>query len=176
MWMPVRGYEGVYEVSSCGDIRRVSSGRILKTTINTHGRPQLSLCKNNIIKQCSVQTIVCEAFHGPRPHGYEVAHWDGDRLNNNAENLRWATHAENEADKWRHGTAATGLRNGKHTMPERIPRGEAAGNSKLLNSSVARIREMWAQGGKTSRDIAAMFGVTKGTVLDIVHRKTWRHL
>jgi len=53
-----------------------------------------------------IHQAVCRAFHGPRPSGlYEVAHIDGDKLNNKAENLRWATKKENEADKKIHGTA-----------------------------------------------------------------------
>ncbi len=50
-----------------------------------------------------VHTLVCEAFHGPRPTPkHQVAHGDGDRLNNRASNLRWATPKENGADRIRH--------------------------------------------------------------------------
>lgn len=48
--------------------------------------------------------LVCTAFHGPRPEGKEVAHEDGDPLNNRADNLSWKTHAENQLDIRRHGT------------------------------------------------------------------------
>jgi hypothetical protein len=48
--------------------------------------------------------LVCEAYHGPAPSPiHHAAHWDGDKENNSASNLRWATPQENEADKVRHG-------------------------------------------------------------------------
>lgn len=58
----------------------------------------------------SVHILVCEAFHGPRRLGLEVAHNDGNRLNASATNLRWATRLANIADKWLHGTMPGGGR------------------------------------------------------------------
>lgn len=64
--------------------------------------------------------LVCEAFHGPEPQpGMDAAHNDGDRRNNHANNLRWATRAENIADQWSHGThwrqrGGKGMRLGLH--------------------------------------------------------------
>ena len=42
-----------------------------------------------------VAPLVCEAFHGPRPDGYDCMHLDGDSLNNKANNLAWGTREEN---------------------------------------------------------------------------------
>ena len=39
--------------------------------------------------------LVCTAFHGPRPEGYECDHINGNKLDWNADNLRWVTRAEN---------------------------------------------------------------------------------
>ena len=52
-----------------------------------------------------VHRFVCMAFHGVPHVGKEVAHLDGNRLNNNPANLAWVTHAENEKHKQIHGTA-----------------------------------------------------------------------
>jgi hypothetical protein len=52
-----------------------------------------------------VHVLVCEAFIGPRPDGLEVRHLDGVPANNTLGNLCYGTHAENEQDKERHGTA-----------------------------------------------------------------------
>lgn len=40
-------------------------------------------------------TLVCTAFHGPRPDGYECDHLNGNHLDWSAENLQWVTPAEN---------------------------------------------------------------------------------
>src|SRR3546814_16009402 len=68
-----------------------------------------------------------EAFVGPRPDGMEVAHNDGDPLNNRLENLRYATPAENTDDKLKHGT---------------LLRGNAVGTAKLTVGDVRFIRQM----------------------------------
>ena len=39
--------------------------------------------------------LVCTAFHGPRPEGYECDHINGNNLDWSADNLRWVTRAEN---------------------------------------------------------------------------------
>jgi len=51
-----------------------------------------------------VHRLVLETFVGPRPHGMEARHLDGDRTNNRVENLRWGTRKENVADAIKHGT------------------------------------------------------------------------
>ena len=39
--------------------------------------------------------LVCTAFHGERPEGYECDHINGSKLDWSADNLRWVTRAEN---------------------------------------------------------------------------------
>jgi transposase-like protein len=58
-----------------------------------------------------VHHLVLAALLRPRPAGYQAAHGDGNKLNNTAANLRWATPKENNADKLRHGTALLGTKN-----------------------------------------------------------------
>lgn len=49
-WKPVEGYEGVYEVSDHGKVRRVKSGRILKSYPDKDGYYLVRLSKNNVAK------------------------------------------------------------------------------------------------------------------------------
>ena len=39
--------------------------------------------------------LVCTAFHGPRPEGYECDHINGNNLDWSADNVRWVTKMEN---------------------------------------------------------------------------------
>lgn len=119
IWKSVVGFEDRYEVSSLGRVRSrdmkvgarngksaIRKGRLLRTARKSNGYLQLSLRgSNKVRREVFVHWIVAEAFHGPRPEGMHVCHNDGNRANNAAANLRYATPVENMADKVRHGTA-----------------------------------------------------------------------
>lgn len=100
IWKPVVGYEGVYEVSNTGLIRRVlqynfNYPRVLKP-IDTHGYYKVTLSKNNIKQQRTIHRIVAEAFL-PNPDNLEmVNHKDENGHNNNVNNLEWCTRAYNQ--------------------------------------------------------------------------------
>ena len=100
-----------YEVSNFGDVRKTRDGHILRAGdhvakwINaTTGYPCVSLSDNGR-KHRTVHSLVADAFLSPRPTSkHQVAHNDGSRTNNFQGNLRWATPAENQADRKQHGT------------------------------------------------------------------------
>lgn len=120
-WAWVARYEGLYRVSSRGEIwsapRPRTRGGILKHAI-PKARPYhwVTLTKDGKQKPHEVHKVVMEAFVGPCPEGMEVRHLDGNPDNNcwapgNEEetvaaggNLIYGTHAENIRDKKRHGT------------------------------------------------------------------------
>jgi hypothetical protein len=113
-WRPIPGYEGYYEASSLGRVRRVGlargcrRGHILKAVIRKDRQwpyRQMRFSVNNIQTNAYTHRVVCEAFHGTAPFpGAEVRHLDGDSLNNCADNLTWGTSGQNERDKVIHGT------------------------------------------------------------------------
>lgn len=69
-----------------------------------------------------VHVAVCEAFHGPRPAGMEVAHGNGDKTDNRPDNLSWKTRAQNHADKVRHGTDNRGQKHYACTLTDDMVR------------------------------------------------------
>lgn len=103
-WRDVVGYEGFYEVSELGDIRR--SGRILKSRSNG-AYLKITLCKNGTFTQTYIHRIVAEAFIGKCPNGLQVNHRDSNKLNNNYRNLEYVSPLENtqhaiRAGRWNH--------------------------------------------------------------------------
>ncbi len=57
----------------------------------------------------AVHVLACEIAHGPKPSAdMQVAHSCGVRQCMNSRHLRWATVAENAADRREHGTMLTG--------------------------------------------------------------------
>lgn len=102
-WRPVVGYEGLYEVSSCGEVRslpnvskaRVTKVRVLKPAVDKIGYVYVCLTKDKKTKRCTVHRIVAKAFIENKGNKEQVDHIDGNKTNNNAANLRWATRSEN---------------------------------------------------------------------------------
>lgn len=98
---------------------------------------------------------VCERAHGPPPaQGLQAAHSCGVRRCVNPRHLRWATRAENEADKLIHGTRLSG---------ERHP------NRKLSRNDVIAIRESKSN----QRSAAKTYGVSQQTISDIRTGRKW---
>lgn len=103
---------------------------------------------------------VARRAHGPRPEGTECAHSCGTPLCVNPRHLRWATHAENQADRVTHGT---------------VPRGEASGTARLTEADVRDIRARLANGEVGAR-IAKSKGVSRHTVYGIAKGRLWAHV
>lgn len=144
-----------FEVSSHGRVRG-RAGEILAGFLDADGYPRVSYHENGKTKQVAVHTLVCTAFHGIRPSpAHTVAHGDGERANNKASNLRWATPKEQYADRRRHGTEAKS--------------GERNWNAKISNAQAAAIRAAYRPGrGAGYPALAKAFGVSKFTVYRVV--------
>ena len=93
VWKDVVGYEGLYEVSNLGRIRR--NGRIKKPQVNRDGYMEVSLSKHSIQKTLKLHRIVAIAFIPNQQNKATVNHINGVKTDNRIENLEWATHSEN---------------------------------------------------------------------------------
>lgn len=173
-WRPVPGYEGRYEVSDQGRVRSLvgPTPRVLRASRHTNGYRAAPLGRG-VTK--SVHRLVLTAFVGPCPEGRQAAHENGDRADNRLVNLSWKTPAENSADKRRHGTLVTGDRHYAHLRPDLILRGERIGRALLTEADVREIRAATAA-GETQTSLATRYGVSRPTIADIAHRRTWRHV
>lgn len=151
-WLPVSGWP--YEVSNTGRVRNTRTGHILTATIHKTGYKNVQLWSAGKFKTFMEHRLVAFAFIGDPPTSdHEVAHSDGDKTNNKAENLRWVLHTENMADREKHGMTARGEKNGK---------------LKHTDETVQKIRDMKA-GGLGSRRIASQLGISRGTVAGYIN-------
>lgn len=122
-WLPVPGYEGLYEVSDHGRIRSLDKviektskngvkyrhharGRMMHQVPAPFGHLYTRLHKDGQGRTFFVHRLVLMAFVGPRPEGTECCHNDGVATNNRLENLRWDTAKSNAADRTKHGVQA----------------------------------------------------------------------
>ena len=166
LWRTVPGYPA-YEVSVDGLVRRCQgfrcrrAHRVLVPFVRPNGYAQILLYQRGQRRRFGVHQLVALAFLGPKPSPqHEVAHLDGQRLNNHVSNLAWLLPIENDAHKDLHGTRL---------------RGSQIHSAKLVEAQVVLIRQALAVGIRQCV-LAQAYGVSDSTVSLIARAKTWRHV
>lgn len=115
-WLPVPEWNGIYEISDHGRVRRIAPRRGSKNPPRLKGDTQINVAPMRIVKPLvkdgypnvcltygdriawrTVHALVAGAFLSRRPSAaHTVNHIDGDKLNNDVTNLEWATHREQQ--------------------------------------------------------------------------------
>ena len=97
-WKEIKGFEGLYEISSYGRIKSLKEhnrGKEIVPRFDKHGYLRLNLSNNGNKKTFYIHRLVAENFV-PLVNGKNtVNHIDGYRLNNKVSNLEWLTLEEN---------------------------------------------------------------------------------
>lgn len=164
-----------YEVSDCGRVRSLDrkvkhnyggyktvKGRVLRiNTSNPHGYCTVVFSVDNTQRTCLVHRVVSETFLGSLS-GKEVNHKDGNKQNNNINNLEIVTKSEN-------------ILHSRRVLRKCI--GEGGSNAKLSLREVEEIKEELKVNQKRGiqQKLAERYGVTKYTISDIKRNKTWKN-
>lgn len=166
IWRPVVGYEGIYEVSNLGNVRRLKiiDKKIIYNPVNqvySKGWQYNSVHLHTTNKKVTklVHRLVAETFLVNLENKPEVNHIDGDKLNNKLSNLEWVTKSENclHAQK-------IGLR--------KTYSGDKSRFRKLNSSQVKEIRNL-LENKISYVNIANKFSVSKGCIWLIAANRTW---
>lgn len=95
----LKNYEGYYMINRLGQIktlkRKGTDERILKDCVCKNGYKAVSLCKNGVQKTKTIHRLLAIQYLDNNENKRCIDHIDRNRLNNNLENLRWATYSEN---------------------------------------------------------------------------------
>lgn len=168
-WRPIAGWEDRYEVSSLGNVRRISPGRgatvgkVLTTRLfGSKGSkyPAVNLYRPGYSKGYYVHILVARAFLGPTPIGKEINHKDLVKTNPRLDNLEFLTHREN-ADHASQGGV--------------IHKGENHWNSKITEEDVRAIRRLSAE-GMSYKDISDKYPLSIEAIGRITLGKSWKHV
>lgn len=180
IWKEVKGYEGLYEISSIGNIRsldkyvnsgiknnpkRFIKGCVLKTFSDKDGYLYTGLTKDRKKRMLRIHRLVCDAFHDNPENKPQVNHIDGIKDNNFYQNLEWSTLSENRQHAY-----DTGLQNGLSR------RGRKCNFTKLSKDTVISIRSEYKKGKIKQKDLAAKYGVSQSAISSILKRKNWAYL
>lgn len=174
-WKEIPGYEGEYAASSMGRVKSLARSinlanrwgpcvrtipeRLLKQRkLSGSPYPTVCLSQGGSHQNQYVHSLICSAFHGPRPSDRQTAHGDGNPENNAPGNLRWATVGENAKDRKSHCTQAMG----------------ETSFAKLTESDVAYIRRARLS-GVSRHSLAKTFGVSGSQIYRVTTGKAWAH-
>lgn len=113
-WLPIPGYEGLYEASSLGRVRN-KRGNIKAQRLHESAGGWLylktDLCKEGKRKTFRIHRLILMAFRGLPKKGQVGRHMgDGDAMNNAIENLEWGTQQENIWDAINAGRRPRGVK------------------------------------------------------------------
>lgn len=91
-WRPVKGYEGLYEVSNTGQVKSLFRYRkVLKPNIMKRGYCSVELFKGSNSKRLLIHRLVAEAFIPNDSNLPQINHIDENPMNNTVDNLEWCT-------------------------------------------------------------------------------------
>lgn len=162
-WKEINGHEGDYKISNTGKVYSYKSNKILKLIKCSSGYYRVTLCKKGTYSTCHIHRLVAEMFIGKRTSNSrshcQVNHIDGDKLNNNIENLEYCTARENRVHANQLG------------LTSKKPDG-AFNPSKLTVEQVKDIKKRLAA-NELQKDIAKIYNVRPPSIHSIKKGRTW---
>lgn len=171
------------EIPGFANYFATADGRIVSTK-NKHGKPMRELvaheANNGYLRvllrrdgknyNFCVHKLIMLAFYGYGAPGMEIGHLDGNRHNNNLENLKYVTKKENASHRFGHGT---------------LPLGSKNPNAKLTKEQVESIRQeyridptrKYSRGfGSNRYELAKKYKVGPNQITKIINKVHWGHL
>lgn len=172
--LDVPGYEGLYEATSDGRIfgkeRLVWNQRHqryvpwkrkeLKMGITNNGYYYVGLCKNGKSTSKTVHRLIALTFLKPTDLNLTVNHKDGNKLNNNINNLEMVTYSQNQQH-----ARDTGL----------APSWKGSNNpkAKITREQAIEISNLYSTKKYSQKLLGEMYGLDQTTVSDIVRGSSW---
>ena len=176
IWKDIQGYESLYQISNDGLVKslhkifEVGKGgfmekeeSIRKIAVSKKGYSVCELSVNGLRNTFQVHRLVAQAFIPNNDNKPQVNHIDGNKLNNNVENLEWCTNSENAIHAFKIG------------LKSRLF-GEDNPNSKLNKTDIYAIRHLHYVNKKGNTEISKIFNVSKDTIYLILKNKRYSNV
>ena len=85
----IKGYEGLYAVTSCGRVWSYRRKKFLEPKRGVKGYLFVTLCKDGKVKNYRIHRLVAEAYIPNHENLPQVNHKDENKANNCLQNLEW---------------------------------------------------------------------------------------
>lgn len=171
IWKDIGGYEGVYQVSNFGNVKRISdsknqykSGFILKPSKkkNSEYLRVFIYDKSGNRRMFSIHRLVAMAFiHNPHKKP-EINHKDAIKSNNIASNLEWSTRLDN-------------MRHAYENNLVKRENGERHWRSEISDKKCLAIKKR-IKSGQSLKLISKNMRVSYHIIKDISRGKTWSRI
>lgn len=152
----------LYTIDEFGKVKNTKTNKYLKGAINSKGYLRVELHLNKKIKRFFVHRLVAEYFVENPLNKEQVNHIDGNKLNNNMNNLEWVTNQENR----------------NHAIKNNLTKnlcGEEAPWSKLTKKDVIFIRSEYDKKETfNAKKLSKKFKVSTSQILLVAKRKSWK--
>lgn len=174
MRKPIKGFEGLYEISDKGEVITLekelptpTAKYLLKESKSFGYKDKKGYLNFDFRRRggkvVKVHRLVAEAFI-PNPNNLpQINHIDGNKQNNCVENLEWCDNSYNQLHAFKNG-----LQKGTFNHP----------NSKLKCEDVIFIKENYKKGvkGHGARVLAKKFNVTPETIFAIIEGRSYKNI
>lgn len=172
IWKDVVGYEGLYQVSDLGNVKRIIrfsltvgkyksiiKERVLKKNKNRLGYIRIGMSKNLIRTYFSIHRLVAIAFIPNPENKPQVNHINGIKSDNRLDNLEWCTASENQIHSHKIGLAPS-------------KKGEGNQQAKLNKKQVLEIRKSSLK----QKELSIMYNISISHINAIIIITRWTHI
>lgn len=132
IWKDIKDFEGLYQISNFGKVKNSRTNRILKNKKDKDGYLYVILSKKSKIKALKIHRLVGMAFILNIKNKPQINHIDGNKENNNVENLEWCTHEENMKHAWKNNLMPI-IEKGKYSKKSKIIYQIEPSNNEIVN-------------------------------------------
>lgn len=163
-WLPVKGFENLYHVSSTGMVKSLRRNIIMKVRID-QGYRRVRLSAKGKSSAFKVARLVAAAFVPNPQKKPAVNHINGHKTDDAATNLEWCTTSENCLHAVRMGLSKC----------KRTTWGSKHPHAIFTEETIIAIRRRKLAGG-TTRSLAKEFHTSGHTISSICRGRTWKHV